>query len=26
MMPELSRNLQHEEAIPLIREWISQLK
>ncbi len=26
MMPELSRNLQHEEAIPLIREWINQLK
>ena len=26
MMPELSRNLKHEEAIPLISEWISQLK
>ena len=26
MMPELSRNLKHEEAIPLISEWITQLK
>ena len=26
MMPELSRNLKHEEVIPLISEWITQLK
>ena len=26
MMPELSRNLKHDEAIPIIEDWINQLK
>ena len=26
MMPELSRSLNHEEAIPLIEEWIKELR
>ena len=26
MMPELSRSLRHDEAIPIIRDWINQLE
>jgi hypothetical protein len=26
MMPELSRNMKHNEAIPLIEEWIDSIK
>jgi hypothetical protein len=26
MMPELGRSLNHEEVIPLIEEWIKELR